>query len=303
MATDALPMSAPSGKVLEPPLYHLASVGELQDGDHTHDCWHVRVAHEHIGGYTLPMIVKAVPSQITLAVEVACGLAARELRLNVPQPGLVVADREDLPGIADNIPGERLLLVGSHYQRPDALFAEAVANNPAADEMIWNAVCASAAAPQGAAWDELIANPDRHCENVLFDGTHWWLFDHDQALAPAAAYVRQEENTSVRDDAIAFNARSNQLVDELMRRHQGRGQVILEQTRRLESGRRRLHALATFSRQWTHKDDSVRHVLELIGIVLGLIHLRMPALAEKLRARLGIPPSSADLWTSREPNT
>lgn len=280
-----------TGKSLPPPIYHLAGPAVKRNGDFSHDTWHVRVVHEAIAGYSIPMIVKAVGSPITLAVEVACGMAARELRLAVPQPGLVVADREDLPDIDDDIVGHRLLLVGSHYQKPDALFAEAVENSPSAEELIWSKVCESHVASQGAAWDELIANPDRHCENVLFDGTDWWLFDHDQALAPAAGYAGGQSHKSTRDDAIAFSAKVNLLADQMVRRYAGNQQSIIAQSRRLDQGAKRLLALARYAENWTHSDPDVHSSLQLIGVVLGLIHLRLPALAQKLQMRLKIPPT------------
>jgi hypothetical protein len=287
----------PSGKILAPPIYFISGVAELQDGDHTHDTWHARVVHEAIAGSTLPMIVKAVRSQITVAVEVACGLAARELRLNVPLPGLVVAERDELPGLSEEHVGARLLLVGSHYQRPDALFSRAVKESAAAEEMVWQAVCASPVAKQGAAWDELIANPDRHCENVLFDGTQWWLFDHDQALPPAASYAQRQSETAARQEAIAYCAPENLLVRELLQRYGGQHQAIIEQCRRMDAGAKRLYALAQYSSQWKHPDGEIQAILELVSVVLGLIHLRLPALAEKLQQRVAPPQAGTALWT------
>jgi hypothetical protein len=295
--SDPTATTTPTGKFLPPPIYHLSGAAVKREGDHSHDTWHVRVVHEAIAGHSMPMIVKAVRSQITLAIEVACGMAARELRLAVPQPGLVVADRADLPDIDENILGERLLLVGSHYQRPDALFAEAVDNSPAAEELIWTKVCESPVATQGAAWDELIANPDRHCENVLFDGTTWWLFDHDQALAPAAAFAGGVNQTNTRQQAIDFNAQVNLLAAQLLRRYAGHGQNIVDQHRKLEQGAKRLQALARYAENWSHKDRDVQSTLQLIGVVLGLIHLRLPALAQKLRMRVNLPPPRNSLWT------
>lgn len=273
----------------------------MRDGDHTHDAWHVRVVHADAGNQSLPMIVKRIPSQVTAAVEIACGLAARELRLNVPMAGLVVAEREDLPGLEDDVPGDRFLLVGSHYQRPDALYAEVVDNDPAAESLIWDSLCATSVGRQGAAWDELIANPDRHCENVLFDGTTWWLFDHDQALEPASSFATNTENQGARLDAIAFNAAENQLAEQLTRRYSGQLQAIMDQIRRLDTGGKRLHTLAHYAREWKHPDAEIQHVLQLIGVVLGLIHLRLPALAEKLQNRLSPRQTRAQPWISPTP--
>lgn len=298
MSAEATPSKTPGGRALPPPIYHLAGAASKRDGDHTHEAWHVRVVHEAIPGYSLPMIVKAVPSQVTMAIEIACGLAARELRLNVPQPGLVVADRAELPEIDDDTPGDRLLLVGSHYQRPDALFAEAVANSRAAEDMIWEKLCATGVAKQGAAFDELIANPDRHCENVIFDGTTWWLFDHDQALEPAHAYSTRHTDPHARQEAIAHSAATNLLAQELVRRYARQVQMIMEQCKRLNSGAKRLNALAGYAFGWKHPDHQVQAVLQLVAVVLGLIGLRLPALAEKLQARVDPGRPSPDLWTS-----
>jgi hypothetical protein len=291
-----------SGRSLAPPIFHLSGVAAARDGDHTNPCWHVMVVHESMPGHSLPMIVKSVPSDVTKAVELACGLAAAELRLSVPQPGLVLADREDLPDLPDDHPGQRLLLVGSHYQRPDALFAQAVEDHPAAEDMVWQHVCASPVAKQGAAWDELIANPDRHCENVLFDGTTWWLFDHDQALPPAAAFSAQPQARQTRTDAIAYDAAVNQLADRLLQCHGPQPQNMLDAAKRIETSAKHLHALAGYAQKWSHPDPQVNEVLRLAAIMLGLIHLRLPALAEKLRRRVGASPAaSIDLWNPPPP--
>lgn len=301
--TFAAPQPAKTGRVSRPPVYYLA--GEAQErecGDYSHDTWFARVVRSESPEGTLPMIVKRIPKPVTAAVEIACGMAAREFRLNVPAPGLVVADREDLPGLEDEVPGKRFLLVGSHYQRPDALFAAAVAGHPAAEELIWEKVCGTFVASQGAAWDELIANPDRHSENVLFDGTAWWLFDHDQALAPATQYALDETHSAYRQEALAFCAAENQLAEQLSRRISGPLAAVRLQSRRIESGRRRLQTLAHYAREWKHPDAEIQHVLSLVSVVLGLIHLRLPALAEKLHQRLGQPvEEQPTLWNSPSP--
>lgn len=294
-----------TGRVQRPPIYHLAGTAQARgSGDYSHDTWYARVVHADVAGQSLPMIVKRIPSPVVAAVEIACGLAARELRLNVPMPGLVVAEREDLPDLDDDVPGQRFLLVGSHYQRPDALFAEVVASHPAAEELIWDRVCATLVARQGAAWDELIANPDRHSENVLFDGSTWWLFDHDQALATAEQYASNEGDPQNRLAALAHNAAENQLADQLRHRLRDEIRAILEQSRRLEAGARKLQILAHYARDWKHPDADIQRLLELVSIILGMIHLRLPALAEKLHHRLGQPVvGHPNLWTSLAPKT
>jgi hypothetical protein len=46
-------------------------------------------------------------------------------------------------------------------------------------DFVWGKICEDEIAPTGAVWDELVANPDRHVQNLLFDGSKWWLFDHN----------------------------------------------------------------------------------------------------------------------------
>ena len=49
-----------------------------------------------------------------------------------------------------------------------------------------------------------------------------------------------------------------------------------------------------------HADPQIQDTLRLIGVVLGLIHLRLPALAEKLQMRVGPASAPPSLWTSPE---
>lgn len=291
-----LPIQTPAGKSLPPPVYYLAATADKREGDHSNDVWRARVVHDSLPNQSLPMMVKALTSQVAMAVEIACALAARELRLPVPQPGLVYAERSMLPGIRAKYAGDPILLVGSQYQRPDALFAELVEDHPAAEELVWQRLCDTPTAREGAVLDELIANPDRHCENVLFDGVSWWLFDHDQALAPAANYVTKSDHAAARQAAIDFTAKANRLAHQLLQRHRDK-HGILEQIRKVDNGTKRLHALAQYARNWTHQDPRISETLQLVGVVLGLIHLRLPALAEKLNVRLGNPPPTLSLWS------
>lgn len=284
------------GRALPPPLYHLAGTAVKLKGDHSNPAWRGRVVHEGIAGESLPMVVKLVEDQVTFAVELACGLAARELRLPVPLPGLVVAEREDLPELPDRVKGERLLLVGSHYQKPDALLAEVLKDNDAAEELIWQRVCGTNAGTQGAVWDELVANADRHSENLLFDGSAWWLFDHDLALPPASEFVKQPLIVDARREAAAFTAKANLLAHEMLRRRPN-DHGMMELPKKLASASKRLQALAQWACKWQHGDTRIEGLLQLSGVVLGLIELRLPALAEQLQWRIG-QPSSDSLWTS-----
>ena len=76
-----LASQTPAGKSLPPPVYYLAATADKCDGDHSNDVWRARVVHDSLPNQSLPMMVKALTSQVSMAVEIACALAARELRL------------------------------------------------------------------------------------------------------------------------------------------------------------------------------------------------------------------------------
>jgi hypothetical protein len=295
----ALPEKDSSTGLAEPPpIYHLAGTAAKREGNHFHHVWLGRVVHEQIAGESLPMIVKLLDSEITAAIELSCALAARELRLPVPRPGLVVAERSLLPGVPDSVKGEVLLLVGSHYQRPDAFMASVTASGgEAAEDHIWRTLCESSTGAPAAAFDELVANADRHCENVLFDGAQWWLFDHDAALPPASQYVVSPDLKERRLEAIAFMAKVNQIAREMLRRRP-KDHSILAQPTQFDSRSKAVRALAIRAESWTHPDPHLEAIFRLTSVVLGLIHLRLPALAEQLHARLGSSNPPGLQWSS-----
>jgi hypothetical protein len=276
-----------TGLAESPPIYHLAGTAARKEGRHTHPVWLGRVVHEQIAGESLPMIVKLMEGQVPAAIELACALAARELRLPVPRPGLVVAERSLLPGVPDSVRGDVLLLIGSHYQRPDAFMASVTANgDEAAEDHIWRTLCDSPTAAPAAAFDELVANADRHCENVLFDGVQWWLFDHDLALPPASSYVAEPTLTERRLEAIEFMAKANQVAREMLIRRP-KDHEILSQPTQFDSRAKAVRALAFRAESWHHEEHHIEGIFRLTSVVLGLIHLRLPALAGHLRTRLG----------------
>jgi hypothetical protein len=286
--TTSLPeKNISTGLAEPPPIYHLAGTAARREGRHTHPVWLGRVVHEQIAGESLPMIVKLLEGQVSAAIELACALAARELRLPVPRPGLVVAERSLLPGVPASVPGEVLLLVGSHYQRPDAFMASVTSNgDEAAEDHIWRTLCHSPTAAPAAAFDELVANADRHCENILFDGAQWWLFDHDLALPPANSYVLEPATKERRLEAIEFMAKANQIAREMLMRRP-KDHEILSQPRQFDSRSNAVKALALRAESWHHEEHHIEGLFRLTSVVLGLIHLRLPALAEQLRTRLG----------------
>jgi hypothetical protein len=287
-----------SGLSEQPPIYHLAGTASRREGRHTHPVWLGRVVHEQVAGESLPMIIKLLDSQVTAAVELACALAARELRLPVPRPGLVVAERALLTCVPDSIKGEVLLLVGSHYQRPDSFMAAVTAGgDDAAEEHIWRRLCDSSTGAPAAAFDELVANADRHCENVLFDGAQWWLFDHDSALPPASQYVVSPNLKERRLEAIAFMAKANQIAREMLQRRP-RDHSLLSQPTQFDTRSKAVRALAIRAEGWHHADPHIEAIFRLTSVVLGLIHLRLPALGEHLRTRIGNPNPPGLQWSS-----
>jgi hypothetical protein len=286
-----------TGLAERPPIYHLAGTASRREGNHTHPVWLGRVVHEQVAGESLPMIVKLLDSQVTAAVELSCALAARELRLPVPRPGLVVAERSLLTGVPESVKGEVLLLVGSHYQRPDSFMAAVVAaGDDAAEEHIWRTLCVSPTGAPAAAFDELVANADRHCENVLFDGAQWWLFDHDMALPPASQYVVSPNLKERRLEAIAFMAKANQIAREMLQRRP-KDHSMMTQPTQFDSRTTAVKALSIRAEGWHHADPNIEAVFRLTSVVLGLIHLRLPALGEQLRARIGNPNPPGLQWS------
>jgi hypothetical protein len=146
----------------------------------------------------------------------------------------------------------------------------------------------------------LVANADRHCENMLFDGAQWWLFDHDLALPPASQYVLTPQLQEQRMQAVAFMAKANQMAHELLRRRPG-DHGILAQPKKFDARSKAVVALARFAEKWRHDDPRVDGVFRLTSVVLGLVHLRLPALAEQLNARLGRPGPATLSWSSPTP--
>lgn len=294
--------SAPkeSGRIAPPPLYYLSTTATLKNGNHANAVWHGFLAHESAPGEVMPAIVKALECEVGLAVELACALAGRALQLPVPAPGLVLAERAMLPGLPARFKGSTLLLIASHYQHPDALMTEVLANNPDAEEVIWSRMCSTPTGTAGAVWDELVANADRHCENVLYDGASWWLFDHDLALPTAKEYVLTHLQQAARLSAIAFTATANQLAHEMLERRP-KDHGLIDLSARLRGRDKALVAIAHYAAAWHHSDPKIHRVLELTGKVLGLIHLRLPALAQHVAARCNTTPDTPLLWSSPTP--
>ncbi|NHQ93344.1 hypothetical protein [Janthinobacterium lividum] len=276
-------------------VYFLLSEACLLEGNHTHPAWRVQVATP-LATRALPMIAKWVDGHLAFCVELACALAAQALRLPVPAPGIIIAPKSYLPSLPLTAKGEYILLVGSEYKNADAFFAQVTANNPAAEEFIWSKLCSSNAGAVGAAWDELVANDDRHHQNALFDGVNWWLFDHDRALMSTGPFSKNPFDPQLRAALVSFTAKCNILADQMVARRPG-SHGILDQPLELEKRKIELSLLSSRTASWTADDPKIRDILATTAILITAIELRLPALAQHLQTRV-LQPSAESLWTS-----
>lgn len=266
---------------------------ELLEGNHVNRAWRGQVASQGMPR-AKTMILKWLDGHLAFCVELACALAAQSLGLRVPAPGIVIAPREFLQGIPAAVRSEEVLLVGSEYKVPDVFLARATHGNPAAEEFVWNKLCASDMGPAGAAWDELVANEDRHHQNAIFDGSHWWLFDHDRALMEAGPFSKNPTDPKVRLDLKNFSARCNNLAAQMVKRHRSSHGISL-QPAEFDRHKTALSLLAQAAMKWIHSDPRMQGIFDTTAILLTAIELRLPALALNIQARIE-EPSAEDLW-------
>lgn len=276
-------------------VYFLISEACLLEGSHTHPAWRAQVATP-LATRALPIIAKWVNGHLAFCVELACALAAQSLRLPVPAPGIVVAHRDYLPSLPLTAKGDYILLVGSEYKNTDAFFAQVTANNPAAEEFVWNKLCSSNAGAVGAAWDELVANDDRHHQNALFDGVNWWLFDHDRALMSTGPFSKSPSDPELRTALVSFTAKCNILAEQMVARRPG-SHGIMGQPLELDKRKIELNILKSQAANWTADDPKIQEILSTTAILINAIELRLPALAQHLHTRVS-QPSAESLWTS-----
>lgn len=279
----------------QPKVHFLLSEATSLEGDHVHPAWRAQVATAD-APRAQPMILKWLDGHLALCVEFACALAAQCLKLPVPAPGLVISPRAFLPRLPIAALGDHILLIGSEYKNPDALFAQAASNNPAAEEFIWSKLCSSEAGASGAAWDELIANEDRHYQNALFDGANWWLFDHDRALLASGPFTKTPNDSNLRTALINFNAKCNILADQMVSRLRDK-HGISNQPGEFSRRKTELALLSAKAQKWEHTDAKMQEVLTTTAILLSAIELRLPALAQHIQKRI-LQPSGQDLWHS-----
>lgn len=297
MATDG---AADLQRWREPPIYRLLSTGLPLEGNHLNKVWRGMCQKPGSTEPGIPMVVKWLAKPEALATELACTLAARALKLQVPAGALVLAERGQLPRLPQRVRGadtDLVMCFGSELQWPDDTTARPKLAD-AAEEWVWNKLCATAQGPAGGVWDELLANTDRHCENVVFDGNRWWLIDHEAALSSVARVMKQFAQAAARQSVIDEHSKENKLASEVLRRRPSDHKMDV-----LPAAwgglRTRLRWLIEQTKRW---DGSTRmlpvdNVLLMTSIYLAGIDLRLPALHWHLNQRMQIPAADS-LWNS-----
>jgi hypothetical protein len=281
-----------------PPLYRLLATAEVMSAEdgHLNPAWRGIVGEPNSIEPGTPMVLKYLgESSIKNSIEIACGLAALALKLPVPRPALVYCDSEDLPNLPHSVIGKTILLFGSQLQPEDTLWAQAKASSAEMAELIWKKVCSLPVGAQGAAWDELIANPDRHHQNLIWDGVRWWLFDHDKALPPAISSKTESDKLRLGKDFPDFIVRANLLALEMIKRYPS-DHKIENQTNDFEKNKMRLLTLARLTESWKVEDSRTSGILKDASLFTTLIANRLPALAMHLQRRVGRKMGDT-LWT------
>lgn len=280
-----------------PPVYQLLSGGAPLPGDHQNKVWR---GLAQTPGNTEPGIslcIKWVRQKEALATELACALAAQALRLQVPRGVLVIADKDQLPGLPARVSGtarDKVLCFGSELQWPDDTLARPVGRE-AVEDWVWRRLCESTQGPAGAVWDELVANEDRHFQNVVFDGHRWWLIDHEFTLEPVAKAIKKFTEQATRQAVIEHRSAGNLLAYEVMtRRSDHNMQAVPGSWNNLKQ---RLLWMVGQSQQWRTGLSEVDTVLMMASFYLASIELRLPALPLHLSSRMQNPSKTLS-WNS-----
>lgn len=282
-----------------PPLARLNSGGLPINAGQVHKVWRGLVQVPGSMEPGIPVALKWMAGAHKLPIELACALAGAELSLPVPSGVVVLATRDQLPGLpaaARPVPGsDDYLCYGSMHQWPDDSSARLL-DDEAAAEHTWRQLCATQSAAPGAAWDELAANADRHVGNLIFDGSKYWFIDHELALEPMAKVMRTWAVQAARQRVIEHRARVNTVADELSRRRPN-DHGILAQPARFARAQARINLVADQVRNWSTGHAQVDAVWQLTEVVLRGIATRLPPLALMLNQRLQVPDPKA-LWSS-----
>lgn len=284
------------------PLVYMMSAGRpIHDGQ-VNRAWSALVQAPESTEPGISVVLKHLPSRVKLAIELGCSLAGQALKLPVPRGMLVLANPAHLLGLpADAVslnPLGEVLCYGSVLRWPER--ARARTGDPSVDDFLWQRFCESAEALSGAAWDELVANGDRHAGNFVYDGVGHWLIDHDLALRPLSEVIRRMVDAQLRATLVEHRADRNQVVTQLMERRPDEG-ALMEQPKSFASRARSLEALAARMPHWKTSIPAVNDVLSDAETVVRSIVARLPALALQLSDRISKPSSSLQWTTETKP--
>lgn len=275
------------------------SAGVPLSGDHTHRTWRGQVQAPGSVEACYPVALKWMPGSVKLPLELGCTVAGAVLGLQVPRAALVLAARDQLPGLPASVKGvggsDDVLCFGSAFQWPDDSVVR-ILPDAAAEDYVWRTVCQTALAAPTAAFDELSANPDRHSQNMVFDGQRWWFIDFDLALEPLGKVARRFVQAQARQSILDHRARANQLAAELVRRRPA-DHGLTAGALFGPSAERRLKVAAEKVRTWRTGHSQVDAVWPFVEITLLSLALRLPALGLMIAQRLNVPEPEA-LWTS-----
>lgn len=281
------------------PLVQMVSAGAPIHEGQVHRAWRAMVQTPGSIEVATPVVLKYMPSHVKLSIELACSLTSSVLHLPVPRGMVALANPAELQGLptdARPLPGRaEVACYASVLRWPDDTAERAMGDDPSVTDFLWQRFCETKVAAPGAAWDELVANGDRHAGNFVYDGVRYWLIDHELSLKPIADAIKQMADQATRQQVIDHRARDNQVAQQMLRRRP-RDHGILQQPRLFETRKRSLEVLAAKMRQWRTGTPSLDAIFTDAEIVLRGIIMRLPALALHLTDRLEHPTGPL-LWT------
>ena len=281
-----------------PPIQRLLGTATVLTGNHQNKVWRgiTQVPGNVEAG--IPTVIKWIEKKEVVATELACSLAGQALKLQIPVGSIVLAEPGDLPTLPDRViqnNPKSVICYGSELQWPDDLQARPVANS-GIENLVWDCLCKTAQGPNGAAWDELVTNEDRHHENVVFDGKKWWLIDHERSLETVTQVMQRFTEQTSKQKILDAQAKQNRLLREVLNRRPT-DHNMNKLPKSWERMQQRLRWLASSSDKWKTNIPEVDSVLMMTSHYLWSIDLRLPTLALHLQKRM-VTPNNKLQWDS-----
>lgn len=274
------------------PVVHLMSAGAPIYAGQLNRVWRALVQTPGSVDSALPVVLKFMPSNVKVSIELGCSLASAVIGLPVPRGMVVLANPDELVGLpqqARPLPGRsEVLCYASVLRWPDDTAERALADDPAVTDFLWRRFCDTKLASPSAAWDELVANADRHTKNFVFDGARYWLIDHELSLRPISESIQRMTETAGRLSLVDHKADDNKVAHQLLQRRPA-DHGMLQQPKGFESRKQSLELLATRMAAWRTGDAALDAVLQDAETVLRGIILRLPALGLHLTDRISSP--------------